>query len=151
MPPKKITRGPRSATPANQLSPSSRLAKILLIEDDNFLSGMYVTKLTMENFTVELAGDGQAGLAKAQSWKPDLVLLDVLLPKMNGFEVLKKIKADPAIAAIPVVLLTNLGQKSDVVRGLDSGAADYLIKAHFMPSEVVAKIKSILDKRSAAS
>ena len=119
--------------------------KILLVEDDNFLAGMYVTKLTMEKFTVELAGDGKAGLAKAEAWLPDIILLDVLLPKMNGFEVLKNLKENTATNKIPVVLLTNLGQKSDVVRGLDLGAADYLIKAHFMPSEVVAKIKSILE------
>lgn len=123
---------------------TSTAPKILLIEDDNFLAGMYVTKLSMENFTVELAGDGKSGLAKATSWKPDLVLLDVLLPKMNGFEVLKNLKSDPATKNVPVILLTNLGQKSDVVQGLDLGAADYLIKAHFMPSEVVAKIKTIL-------
>ncbi len=114
---------------------------ILLVEDDTFLAGMYVTKLTMEHFQVELAGDGELGLAKAEELQPDLILLDILLPKMNGFDVLKQIKAQPQLKNIPVILLTNLGQKGDVAQGLDLGAADYLIKAHFMPSEVVDKIK----------
>lgn len=117
---------------------------ILLIEDDTFLAGMYVTKLTMEHFDVELANDGATGLAKAEAMTPDLILLDILLPKMNGFDVLKRIKEQPALKDIPVILLTNLGQKSDVAQGLDLGAADYLIKAHFMPSEVVDKIKRYL-------
>lgn len=114
---------------------------ILLIEDDTFLAGMYVTKLTMEHYQVELATDGVTGLAKAEQVHPDLILLDVLLPKMNGFEVLRHIKENPELKDVPVILLTNLGQKSDVTQGLDLGAADYLIKAHFMPSEVVDKIK----------
>lgn len=125
------------------MTPTKKPA-LLLVEDDTFLAGMYVTKLTMEHFTVELATDGQLGLEKAKAMKPDLILLDVLLPKMNGFDVLKSLKADPATKEIPVILLTNLGQKSDVVEGLDLGAADYLIKAHFMPSEVVEKIKQHL-------
>lgn len=123
--------------------PSTK-SRILLIEDDTFLSGMYVSKLTMEHFDVELAGDGASGLAKAESTRPDIILLDILLPKMNGFEVLKRIKAQPELRDIPVILLTNLGQKSDVAEGLDLGATDYLIKAHFMPSEVVDKIKRYL-------
>lgn len=117
---------------------------ILLVEDDTFLGGMYVTKLTLENFTTELATDGKSGLEKAGKLKPDLILLDILMPKMNGFEVLKALKKNPETRDIPVILLTNLGQKGDVREGLDLGAADYLIKAHFMPSEVVDKIKHVL-------
>lgn len=127
-------------------SSSAPAGKILLVEDDTFLAGMYVTKLTMENFSVELSGDGKNGLAKARSWRPDVILLDVLLPKMNGFAVLEELKADPDTRSIPVILLTNLGQKTDIIKGLDLGAADYLIKAHFLPSEVVAKIKKLLTK-----
>lgn len=117
---------------------------LLLVEDDTFLAGMYVTKLSMEGFTVELSTDGKVGLERAKKILPDLILLDILLPKMNGFDVLKALKADSSTANIPVILLTNLGQKSDVIQGLDLGATDYLIKAHFMPSEVVAKIKDVL-------
>jgi DNA-binding response OmpR family regulator len=83
-------------------------------------------------------------LADAKRKKPDIILLDVLLPKLDGFAVLEKLKEDPATKEIPVILLTNLGQKDDVEKGLESGAADYLIKAHFKPSEVVDKVKKIL-------
>ncbi len=123
--------------------------RLLLIEDDAFLAGMYVTKLTMEGWQAELASDGKTGLAKAKKSVPDLILLDVLLPKMNGFDVLKELKSDPATSAVPVILLTNLGQKGDVLKGLELGAVDYLIKAHFMPSEVVAKIKALLQRPAA--
>ncbi len=120
--------------------------KILIIEDDSFLAGMYVTKLGMEHFVTELGSDGKSGLDKAKRFQPDLILLDILLPKMNGFDVLKALKKSVATRDIPVILLTNLGQKSDVLKGLELGADDYLIKAHFMPSEVVDKIKRLLQR-----
>lgn len=123
-----------------------RKATVLLVEDDTFLSGMYVTKLSMEGFDVQLAPDGEQGLRQAKAIKPDIVLLDIVLPKMDGFHVLEGIKKDPTTKNIPVILLTNLGQKDDVDRGLALGAADYLIKAHFMPSEVVSKVKNIVSK-----
>jgi DNA-binding response OmpR family regulator len=120
---------------------------VLLIEDDTFLSGMYVKKLTLEGFDVQLATDGEEGLRQAKAVEPDIVLLDIVLPKMDGFKVLEGIKKDPAAKHIPVILLTNLGQKDDVDKGLSLGAADYLIKAHFMPSEVVAKVKTIVSQK----
>jgi len=118
--------------------------KILLVEDDAFLAGMYVTKLTIEGFDVVLASDGEQGLAQFKKERPDIILLDIVLPKMSGFEVLKAIKEDAAGKDAKVILLTNLGQREDVTRGLELGANDYLIKAHFMPSEVVDKIKKIV-------
>jgi len=118
---------------------------VLLVEDDTFLSGMYVTKLSLEGFNVQLASDGEEGLRQAIAVKPDIVLLDIVLPKMDGFHVLEGIKKNPDTKKIPVILLTNLGQKDDVDRGLSLGAVDYLIKAHFMPSEVVAKVKKIVN------
>ncbi|MFC1632646.1 response regulator transcription factor [Patescibacteria group bacterium] len=118
--------------------------KILLIEDDSFLSSMYVTKLEISGFDVEAAEDGETGLEKVKSYSPDLVLLDIILPKMSGFEVLESIRKDDAYKDIPVIMLTNLSQRDDVERGLDLGAQDYLIKAHFTPSEVVTKIKKYL-------
>lgn len=121
--------------------------KILLVEDDLFLAGMYVTKLSLENFEVEHAEDGEKGLNYAKSNNPDVILLDIVLPKMSGFDVLKNLKGNPATKDIPVILLTNLGQRDDVQKGLDLGAEDYLIKAHFMPSEVVKKIKGLLGNK----
>lgn len=120
--------------------------KILLIEDDPFLLGMYATKFELEDFKVVMAEDGEKAVRLAAKEMPDIVLLDIILPKQDGFEVLKQLKADKATAGIPVILLTNLSQKDEIDKGLKMGAVDYLIKAHFMPSEVVEKIKKVLNK-----
>ena len=118
--------------------------KILLVEDDPFLSSMYSTKFELENFAVLAAEDGEKGLKLALAEKPDIILLDILMPKMNGFEVLEKLKDNKETESIPVILLTNLNQKDEIEKGLSLGANDYLIKAHFMPSEVVDKIKKVI-------
>lgn len=128
-------------SPAKKAKPT-----VLLVEDDTFLSGMYVKKLNIEGFDVQLASDGEEGLREAKAVLPDIVLLDIVLPKMDGFHVLEGIKKDEKTKKIPVILLTNLGQKEDVDRGLTLGAADYLIKAHFMPSEVVDKVKKLINQ-----
>lgn len=117
---------------------------VLIVEDDTFLANIYKTKFEMEGFKVSLAENGELGLSEVKKKKPDIVLLDILLPKMDGFAVLQEIKADADIKKIPVILLTNLGQKDDVEKGLDLGAIDYLIKAHFKPSETVEKVKKAL-------
>jgi len=118
--------------------------KILLVEDDKFLSEMYSTKLTESGFDVETAFDGEEGLKKANEFRPDLILLDIVLPKKDGFEVLKSLKANEELSKILIIALTNLGQKEEVQKGFDLGANDYIIKAHFTPTEVVAKIKKLL-------
>jgi len=120
--------------------------KILIVEDDNFLSQMYATKLKLEGFEVVAAFDGEKALRLAKKELPDLILLDLLLPKKSGFDVLAELKKDSTVDKIPVIVLSNLGQKSDIDRCFESGAADYLIKAHFIPSEVIAKIKKVLEK-----
>lgn len=120
--------------------------KILLVEDDSFLLSMYATKFESENFKVTTAEDGEKAVRAVQKESPDIILLDIILPKLSGFEVLKQLKADAKTAKIPVILLTNLSQRDEVERGLKMGAEDYLIKAHFMPSEVVEKIKKVLQK-----
>ena len=117
---------------------------ILLVEDDVFLAGIYQKKFEMEGFKISLANNGEKALVDAKRKKPDIILLDILLPKLDGFAVLEKLKADPATKGIPVILLTNLGQKDDVEKGLRAGAVDYLIKAHFKPSEIVDKVKKAL-------
>ena len=118
--------------------------QILIVEDDVFLADLYKTKFTLEGFEVYSGYDGEKGLELAKKNEPDIILLDLILPKMGGFAVLEAIKADKKLKNIPVILLTNLSQKSDVEKGLKMGAKDYLIKAHFMPSEVVAKIKKLI-------
>ncbi len=117
---------------------------VLIAEDDAFLAGIYSSKFQSEGFKVEHAPDGEEALKIAQKSVPDIILLDILMPKMDGFEVLKHLKKDPKTKNIPVILLTNLGQKSDVEFGLKQGAVDYLIKAHFMPQETVDKVKKVL-------
>jgi len=128
------------------MAKSNNTIKILLIEDDPFLLSMYSTKFEIENFQVDSADDGEKGLALALNSDPDIILLDILMPKMNGFEVLEKLKANERTKHVPVILLTNLNQKDEIERGMSLGADDYLIKAHFMPTEVVEKIKKVISK-----
>ena len=118
--------------------------KILVIEDDKFLRELITQKLIKEGYEVSEAVDGEEGAKKVKEKKPDLVLLDLILPGIDGFEVLTKIKQDPELKPIPIIILSNLGQKEDVERGLKLGAVDYLIKAHFTPGEIIEKIRSVL-------
>jgi len=117
---------------------------ILIVEDDKFLRELITQKLIKEGYETSEAIDGEEGIKKIKEEKPDLVLLDLILPGIDGFEVLSKMKEDPALAQIPVIILSNLGQKEDVERGLKLGAVDYLIKAHFTPGEIIEKIKNAL-------
>ena len=117
---------------------------ILVIEDDKFLRELMVQKLIREGFNISEAVDGEEGLRKIKEEKPVLVLLDLILPGMDGFEVLSRMKQDQEISQTPVIILSNLGQREDVERGLKLGATDYLIKAHFTPGEIIEKIKNII-------
>lgn len=121
--------------------------KILIIEDDGFLLTMYANKFEMEGFSVYTAEEGKKGLKIALKELPDLILLDLVLPSMDGFEVLTELKKNEKAKKIPVILLTNLSQREEIDKGLKLGADDYLIKAHFMPSEVVEKVKIFFNKR----
>ena len=120
--------------------------KILLVEDDQFLSEMYATKFVESGFDIETAADGREALEKIKQYRPNLILLDIVLPKIDGFEVLQILKKNAVTKDIAVIALTNLGQKEEVEKGLKLGADDYIIKAHFTPTEVVAKVKKILNK-----
>jgi DNA-binding response OmpR family regulator len=130
---------------------AKKKTKILLIEDDAFLAEVYSTKFDLEGLTCDLATTGEKGLELARKELPDLILLDILLPSLDGFAVLKALKKDHKTRDIPVVLLTNLSQKEDIREGLKLGAVDYLIKAHFMPAEVIAKIKNVLNNHHVAN
>lgn len=121
---------------------------VVLIEDDSFISGMYQTKLVALGWQVEVIDDGEAAAARlAKDPLPDLVLLDVVLPKKDGFEILESLRKDPRTKNLPVILLTNLGQKPDVERGVKLGADDYIIKAHYTPTEVVEKVTKLLEQK----
>ena len=118
--------------------------KVLLVEDDKMIIDMYTLKFNQEGYDIVQAENGKDGLALAKKNITDIILLDIILPQMDGFTVLKELKADDSTKNIPVVLLTNLGQDGDVKKGLELGAKDYLIKANFTPSQVVDKVKSVL-------
>jgi len=118
--------------------------KILIVEDDKFVRELIVQKLTEEKFEVSSAKDGEEGVKKAESEKPDLILLDLILPGIDGFEVLSRIRKNPETEKISIIVLSNLDEKGDVDRGVKLGANDYLIKAHFTPKEIVEKVRSIL-------
>ncbi|MDD3190413.1 MAG: response regulator [Candidatus Pacebacteria bacterium] len=120
--------------------------KILIVEDDSYISDMYKIKLEEEGCSVHVAPDGENGLELADKVMPDIILLDVVMPKMDGFAVLQNLRGNEKFNNTPIVMLTNLGQKESVERGLKSGADDYIVKAHFTPSEVVSKIEDILNK-----
>jgi len=119
---------------------------ILLVEDDPFLIDIYKSKLKEVGFEIETAEDGEKALRKTKEKKPDLMLLDIVLPKIDGWEILKKIRSDPGLKDLKVIVLSNLGQKEEVEKGMALGATKYLIKAHFTPSEVVEEVKKLLKK-----
>lgn len=120
--------------------------KILLIEDDKMLLEMYAAKFSREGYTVLTAENGANGLKLAQEEKPDIILLDIIMPKMDGFATLKEIRKDDGMKSIPVILLTNLGQDQDIQKGKSLGADDYFIKANHTPTEIVEKVKGMLSK-----
>lgn len=120
------------------------MKKIFLIEDEKSLREILVMRLTEAGFEVEVAVDGAEALEKLKTITPDLILLDIILPKINGFEVLEKIKGDLATKDIPVIVLSNLGQDTDIKRALDLGAADYFIKAQHSLLEIIDLIKKII-------
>lgn len=121
--------------------------KIMIVEDDSFVMDIYRTKLEQEGFEVIEAINGVEAMKKLQNAEPNLILLDIIMPYMDGLEVLKKIKEDERLKNIPVILLTNLSQKDEVTKGLGLGANDYLIKSHFTPSEVLEKIKIYISNK----
>ena len=121
--------------------------KILVVDDDPFILDMYVLKFRDQGFQIDTATDGKMCLEKIKTCKPDIVLLDVVMPKMDGFEVMKKIKEEKSPRLFKLIFLTNFGQKEDVEKGMEMGADGYIIKAHFTPSEVVTKVKELLSIR----
>lgn len=123
---------------------STKPKKILLVEDDQMIREMYQTKFKSEGYEVITAENGGEGWAKAQSELPDIVMLDIILPMLDGFAVLEKIKANESTKNIAVVLLTNLGTDEDRAKGEQLGAVDYLVKANMTPEQVSKTIKKYL-------
>ena len=122
------------------------MQKILLIEDDPLLVDIYSTKLKQAGFEVAVEMRGEKALQMVEEGKPDLVMLDVVLPHVDGWEILQALKRSEQTKGIKVIILSNLGQKEEIEKGLQLGAEQYLIKAHYTPSQVVEEVKKIIGK-----
>ena len=120
------------------------MARILIIEDDPLMSRMYQKIFTFEGYEVDLADNGADGLEKVRSQKPNLILLDIMMPKMNGLEVLSKLKSDPETKALPVVILTNLAGEKDAETAMSKGAVKYIVKSEYEPKQVANMVKEVL-------
>jgi len=121
--------------------------KVLLVEDDKFLRTVLEKKLLAEGFEVISAIDGDEALEKIISNKPDLILLDVILPKRSGFLVLENIKEDPELKNVPVLIISNLGQEEDIKKGLSLGAIEYFVKAKISLEDIVKKVKEYAEQK----
>ena len=119
-------------------------ADILIIEDEQFLLSLLVKKLENSGFRVREALDGETGMKAVQEKKPNLILLDLVLPGMNGWEVLRRLKDDKRFHDIPVFIISNLGEPDDITRGRKAGAVEYLIKAEYSPQQIVEKVSHVL-------
>jgi len=117
---------------------------ILLVEDDVFLSSLLKTRFQKEGFDVAHAADGEEALDYLRERKPDLILLDIILPKKSGFEVLEAIRSDPQLNQSPVIIISNLGQESDVQTAKDYGAIEYFIKARTSIDDLISRVKDYL-------
>lgn len=126
------------------------MSKILIVEDDIFLGDVLLQKLKSGGYDTLLARDGATGLKQIREWKPDLILLDIILPQMNGYEVLEAKQGDPKISGIPVIVISNSGQPVEINRALVLGVKDYLVKAQFDPEEVIVKVRLQLSKDDGA-
>jgi CheY-like chemotaxis protein len=120
------------------------MAKVLIVEDDPLMSRMYQKIFSFEKHEVLVANDGEDGLVKVRSFNPTIILLDVMMPKMNGFEVLDKLKSDPDTKSIPVVMLTNLASEKDAENAMMKGAVKYIVKSEHDPKQVESIVTQIL-------
>ena len=121
------------------------MKKILIIEDEEILLELIQKKLVQEGYQVNIARDGLEGLEKLREEKPDLILLDIVMPRMGGFEVMEEIKKDDNLKGIPIIIISNSGQPVELSRAKELGVVDWLIKTDFDPIEVVDKVKKQLD------
>lgn len=124
-------------------------ARILLVEDDRFLRKAAEAMLRKQGFDVRSAADGEEGLAAARSELPDLILLDLIMPRMQGVSVLEALKADVATAGVPVIIMSNLGQDSDVARAAAAGATAYFIKSNTALAALADQVRQVLGTNAA--
>lgn len=122
--------------------------RVLFVDDDTFLRKVYQSELSEHNYEVIVAEDGEEGLRKALTEDPDIVILDMIMPKKNGFEVLTAMQNDIKARDIPVIILSNLGQEDDIKKGLDLGAVDYLVKDEIALDTLVGKISHFINSKT---
>lgn len=122
---------------------------VLLVDDDLTLREMYAERLKAEGMSVEMAKDGEEAIQKAQDLRPNVILLDIMMPKINGLDVLKRLREIDITKDIPVIVLTALIQDRDKMESITTGADDFIVKSETMPGDVVEKIKKLLEKKSA--
>ena len=121
---------------------------VFIVDDDEFILDVYSVKFREKGYKVEIATSGLDALDKIkQGFSPDIMLLDIVMPKMDGFELLKKIRDENLLTGSLIIILTNLGQKEDVQKGLDLKVDDYVVKAYFTPSEIAKKVEDLLSKK----
>lgn len=118
--------------------------KVLIVEDDQFYAKIYKKKFEVDGNQVEACTDGESGLAKVKEFVPDVILLDIMMPKLDGFEVLERLKADASTKNIPVVMMTNLSTEEDKEKAQQKGALIYIVKSDLTPAQVVTAIKAAL-------
>lgn len=118
--------------------------KILIIEDDTFLQGLVATKLTKEGYEISTASNGEEAVRVANEKSPDIILLDLVLPNMDGFEVLEKIRKTELLAKTPVIVFSNLAEEKDMAKALELGASQYMVKSNFTLDELAEKIREVL-------
>ena len=119
------------------------MAKILIAEDDNFLANAYRVKLSKAGYEIKIASDGQETIDSLETFTPDLILLDLIMPVKDGFVVLEELKKNDKWKNIPVVVASNLGQKEDIEKSIALGAKDYIVKSQMPINDVLAKINSV--------
>lgn len=136
--------GPDEQTAAPAAEPAGHPKRILFVEDDDALAGVYLVRLQAEGFDVKRVANGEEALAAAMSYKPDLVLLDVMMPKVSGFDVLDILRNTPETANLKVIMLTALSQDADRKRAEELGVDDYLVKSQIVITDVIARIKKHL-------
>lgn len=120
--------------------------KVLLVEDDSFLIDILIQKFESDKYNVLHADNGKDAIKIAHEEEPEVILLDIILPGMNGFEIIEKLKSDQMTADIPVVFLSNLGQKEDIEKGKELGAVDFIVKANHSLDEIVQRAEEIIEE-----
>jgi len=120
------------------------MKKVLIVEDEDIIVGLLEKKLTQEGYEVSIAYNGEEGMEKLRSVKPDIVLLDIVMPKKSGYEVMEEMSKDPELSKIPIIVISNSGQPVELDKAKNMGAKDWLVKTQFDPKEVVEKVRRLI-------